>query len=206
VPADKDLEYFGDQESPSLFARGIAALEHSGGRRVEIDFSPFREAARLLYDGPWVAERLAAIKDFYAAHADAFLPVTRKIIGGASRYSAVDAFQATYRLQSLKRQAEVEWTRMDVLVVPTAGTIYTLDQVDSDPIATNSNFGYYTNFVNLMDLCALAVPCGFRKSGVPFGATLIAPAFSDGFLCALGIEYQSRLRLRLGATKNELPR
>jgi allophanate hydrolase len=205
VPRNKDLEFFGDRESPALFAQAVAALERSGGRRVEIDFTPFRETAKLLYEGPWVAERLAALKDFYANHADAFLPVTRKIIGGASRYSAVDAFEATYRLQTLKRQAESEWARIDVLVVPTAGTIYTLEQIESDPIGPNTNLGYYTNFVNLMDLCALAVPCGFRRSGLPFGATLIAPALSDDLLCGLGAEYQSQLGLRLGATKNRVP-
>jgi allophanate hydrolase len=204
VPRNNDLEFFGDPESPALFAQAIANLERLNGLRVEIDFTPFRQAAKLLYDGPWVAERLAAIKDFYAAHADAFLPVTRKIIGGASRYSAVDAFEATYRLQELKRQTEAEWERMDVLVVPTAGTTYTLEQVESEPLVLNSNLGYYTNFVNLMDLCALAAPCAFRRNGVPFGATFIAPAFSDGLLCALGVDYQARLGMRLGATTNQL--
>jgi allophanate hydrolase len=205
VPGEKDLEFFGDRESPALYARVIASLERMNGQRIEIDFTPFREAAKLLYDGPWVAERLAALKDFYAAHADALLPVTRKIVVGATRYSAVQAFEGTYRLQSLKRQAEAEWKRIDVLVVPTAGTIYTLEQVESEPISLNNNLGYYTNFVNLLDLCALAVPCALRRNGLPFGATLIAPAFSDGLLCSLGIDYQARLGMRLGATTNQLP-
>jgi allophanate hydrolase len=205
VPRDRDLEFFGDRESPELFARAVAALERVNGRRVTIDFTPFRETAKLLYEGPWVAERLAALKDFYAAHADQFLPVTRKIIGGASRYSAVEAFEASYKLRALIRQAEAEWSRMDVLLVPTAATIYTIEQVEQDPVALNSNLGYYTNFVNLMDLCALAVPCGFRSNGLPFGATLIAPACSDGLLCALGADHQARSGLRLGATKNQMP-
>jgi len=205
MPREKDLQFFGDRESPALFAQAVANLEHMSGRRVEIDFAPFREAARLLYGGPWVAERLAAIKDFYAAHADALLPVTRQIITGAGRYSAVDVFEGIYRLRKLRRQAEAEWAKIDVLLVPTTGTIYTLEQVEAEPIALNNNLGYYTNFVNLMDLCALALPCAFRQSGLPFGVTLIAPAFSDGLLCALGTEYQSRLGLGLGATKNQLP-
>jgi allophanate hydrolase len=204
VPRQNDLEFFGDRESPALFAHAISNLERSKGQCVEIDFTRFREAAKLLYEGPWVAERLAALKLFYAAHADAFLPVIRKIIGRASRFSAVDAFDAVYRLQELKRQAEVEWERIDALLVPTAGTIYTLKQVESDPIALNNNLGYYTNFVNLMDLCALAVPCTFRRTGLPFGVTVIAPAFSDRMLCAVGADYQARLGLRLGATKNQL--
>ena len=113
VPRTEDLNFFGDRESPALFARAVPLLESLGGRRVEIDFTPFKETASLLYDGPWVAERLAALKPFYDAHADAFLPVTRKIIGGAARYSAVDAFKAFYRLQELKGQAATEWAKMD---------------------------------------------------------------------------------------------
>jgi allophanate hydrolase len=205
VPRPEDLNWFGDKESPALFERASPLLQGLGGQRVVIDFTPFREAAKLLYDGPWVAERLLALKDFYAAHADAFLPVTRKIIGGAAKYSALDVFAAMYRLQELKRQAEAEWAKMDVLLVPTTGTVYTIEQVDADPVQLNTNLGYYTNFVNLMDLCALAAPCSFRKNGVPFGVTLIAPALGDGLLCALGIEYQSRLGGKLGATKNGLP-
>jgi allophanate hydrolase len=205
VPQEADLEFFGDRESPALFAGAIPLLEGLGGRRVEVDFTPFRETAALLYGGPWVAERLAALKGFFAEHADALLPVTRTIIGGAARYSAVDAFEAFYRLQELKRQAAAAWAKIDVLLVPTIGTVYTIDQVMADPIGLNTNLGYYTNFVNLLDLCALALPCGFRRNGLPFGATLIAPALSDGLLCALGVDYQSRLGGRLGATGTVLP-
>ena len=133
-----------------------------------------------------MAERLAAVKEFYAAHADAFLPVTRKIIGGAARYSAVDAFEGIYRLQALKRQAEAEWAKMDVLLIPTTGTIYTIEQVEADPIALNTNLGYYTNFVNLLDLAALALPSPFRRNGLPSGVTLIAPALADGLLWPSG--------------------
>ena len=205
VPRPEDLNWFGDKESPALFEKASTLLQGLGGERVVIDFTSFREAAKLLYDGPWVAERLLALKDFYAAHADAFLPVTRKIIGGAAKYSAVDTFAALYRLQELKKQAAAEWTTMDVLLVPTTGTTYTIEQVEADPLQLNTNLGYYTNFVNLMDLCAVGAPCGFWKSGVPFGVTLIAPALSDGLLCALGSEYQARLGGKLGATKNGLP-
>jgi allophanate hydrolase len=205
VPRREDLEFFGDPESPALFARSVAVLEQMKGRRVEIDFTPFRQAAQLLYGGPWVAERLAALKAFHAAHADAFLPVTRTIIDGAARFSAVDAFEGIYRLHALKRQAEAEWARMDVLLVPTTGTIYTIDQVEADPIALNNNLGYYTNFVNLLDLAAIALPGGFRRDGLPAGVTLIAPPFSDGLLGALGEEYHARLGTHLGATRNPHP-
>jgi allophanate hydrolase len=205
VPGRADLEFFGDHESPGLFAAAVTLLEEMKGRRVEIDFGPFREAARLLYSGPWLAERLAALREFHAAHADAFLPVTRTIIGGAARYSAVDAFEGIYRLQALKRRAEAEWARMDVLLVPTTGTIYTIEQVEADPIALNNNLGYYTNFVNLLDLAALALPGRYRRNGLPTGVTLIAPALADGLLGALGVEYQARLGTSLGATRNPQP-
>jgi allophanate hydrolase len=205
VPKRADLEFFGDPESSGLFAGAVTLLEQMKGRPVEIDLSPFREAAQLLYGGPWVAERLAAVKEFYAAHADAFLPVTRKIIGGAARFSAVDAFEGIYRLHALKRQAEAEWAKMDVLLTPTTGTIYTIEQVEADPTALNTNLGYYTNFVNLLDLAALALPSPFRRNGLPSGVTLIAPALADGLLLALGTEYHARLGTRLGATRNPQP-
>jgi allophanate hydrolase len=205
VPSRADLEFFGESESPELFAAAVTLLEQMKGRPVEIDFSPFREAAQLLYGGPWVAERLAALKEFHAAHADAFLPVTRRIIEGAARYSAVDAFEGIYRLHALKRRAEAEWAKMDVLLVPTTGTIYTIEQVEADPIALNNNLGYYTNFVNLLDLAALALPGRFRRNGLPSGVTLIAPALADGLLLALGTEYHTRLGTRLGATRNPQP-
>jgi allophanate hydrolase len=200
VPKQAELNYFGDAEAPALFERAIRLLEALGGQRIEVDYGPFRETAKLLYDGPWVAERLAALKDFYAAHADALLPVTRKIIGAGQRYSAVDAFEAFYRLQSLKARVAMEWRKMDLFLLPTTGPVYTLEQIEAEPIRLNTNLGYYTNFVNLMDLCALALPCAFRTNRVPFGVTLVVPALQDGLLCAIGTEYQVRLGGRLGAT------
>jgi allophanate hydrolase len=156
-----------------------------GGSKVEIDYSIFRTAAALLYSGPWVAERLAAIRGFIDAHADEMNPVVREIILGARRYSAVDAFEAEYKLRELRRRSEAEWRKMDVLVLPTTGTIYTHEAVDAEPVKLNSNLGYYTNFVNLFDLAAVAVPAGFRTSGLPFGISLIGPAFTDDALLSL---------------------
>ena len=164
-----------------------------GGEKVEIDFSVFRKAADLLYGGPWVAERLAAIKTFFGEHAAEVEPVVRGIIGGAGRYTAVDAFEADYRLRELRREAEKQWAAMDVLMLPTTGTIYTHEQIAADPVKMNTNLGYYTNFVNLMDLAAVAVPAGFRPNGLPFGISFIGPAFSDEALLALADRY-------LGAT------
>jgi allophanate hydrolase len=138
-----------------------------------------------------VAERYAAIRDFIEAHADAMDPVVRSIIEGARRYSAADAFAAEYRLRDLKRAAESQWERMDVLALPTAGTIFTHEAVAAEPVARNTDLGYYTNFVNLLDLAAIAVPAGVRPDGLPFGTSLIGPAFSDEALAALAARYCS---------------
>jgi allophanate hydrolase len=126
-----------------------------------------------------VAERLAAIEPFYKDHAEEVDPTVRGIIGGASRYSAVDTFNAMYRLQELRTDTLKEWARMDVMLLPTTGTTYTIEQVQAEPLALNTRLGYYTNFVNLLDLAAVAIPAGFRPNGLPFGVTLIGPAGTD---------------------------
>jgi allophanate hydrolase len=205
VPRTENLEFFGDRAAERLFQVAVEALVGEGARIVEIDFAPFLEAARLLYGGPWVAERYLAIREFFDRHPDALFPVTREIISGAARFSAADCFAAGYRLQTLRRQVEPVWHSIDVLVTPTAGTTYTIDEVDANPIALNTNLGYYTNFMNLLDLAAIAVPAGFRPDGLPFGITLAAPAFTDRPLCAFAAAVQRRLVQRLGATRSMLP-
>jgi allophanate hydrolase len=185
VPPVDRLEFFGDQEYARLYHAAVARLEQLGGAKVEIDFSIFRAAAELLYSGPWIAERLAAIQPFFEAHAAAMDPVVAAIIGGARRYSSVDAFEAEYRLRTLRQAAELEWRSMDVLVVPSAPTIYTHEQIAADPVRLNTNLGYYTNFVNLLDQAAVAAPGGLRSDGLPFGITFIGPAFTDEALLEL---------------------
>ncbi|MDX1984967.1 MAG: allophanate hydrolase [Bryobacteraceae bacterium] len=185
VPAADQLRFFGDDAAAELYSRAITRAESLGGERVEIDFSPFRAAADLLYSGPWVAERLAAIQPFLEKHAERVHPVVRQIIAGGAKYTAVDAYRAAYRLDDLILQAEREWSRMDVLLLPTAGTIYTIAEVEADPIVLNTNLGYYTNFVNLMNLAAVAAPAGFRPNGLPFGVSFIGRAFSDEALLNL---------------------
>jgi allophanate hydrolase len=189
VPARDQLEFFGDDDAAALYDRAVAALARLGGEKVEIDFSIFRAAAGLLYSGPWVAERLAQFHVFMQQHAAEMDPVVRKIIGGADRHSAVEAFEADYKLRDLRRAAETEWKRMDLLALPTTGAIYTQEAVKAEPVQLNTNLGYYTNFVNLMDLAAVAVPAGFRSNGLPFGLSLIGPAFSDEALLAVADRY-----------------
>jgi allophanate hydrolase len=182
IPRAADLQFFGDEVARRAFGRAIATLRSTGAELVEIDYAPFAEAARLLYEGPWLAERLAAIRTFYESFSDEMHPVVREIIGAGSRFSAVDVFRGQERLEALKKQTAEAWKRIDVLVVPTAGTIYLIDEVLAEPIKLNSKLGYYTNFVNLLDLSAVAVPSGWREDGLPFGITLIAPAFQDAML------------------------
>ena len=187
VPDETSLEFFGDLEAPRLYRAGDCPIGRNGRARVPIDFGPFRAAAALLYAGPWVAERLAAIGDFLSRDPADVHPVVGDIIRGGAAFSAVDAHKAAARLEELKRAAERQWAGMDVMLVPTTGTIYTKEAVEADPVRLNTNLGYYTNFVNLMDLAAMAVPAGVRsKTGLPFGVTFIGRAFSDAALLSLG--------------------
>ena len=205
VPRAGQLEFFGDSGSEALFTAAVAKLESLGATRVEIDFDPFLKAARLLYEGPWVAERFVAIREFIEKRPEALFPGTRKIIAGGATPSAADTFAATYRLKELIRAAEPVWDTVDVIVTPTAGTIYTIDAVNADPVRLNSNLGHYTNFMNLMDFSAIAVPAGFLPSGLPLGVTLFAPAFADGALCKLADSAQRAMVATMGATGNALP-
>lgn len=185
VPKRNQLEFFGNPDTPALFDAAVKKLQALGGERVEIDFAPFLDTACLLYEGPWVAERYAAIREFIEHKPDALFPVTRQIISGATRFSAADTFASLYKLKAMQRKTAPMWNDMDVLLTPTAGTIYTIAEVEADPVRTNSNLGYYTNFMNLLDLCAVAVPAGFQANGLPFGVTLAAPAFSDSLVLGL---------------------
>jgi allophanate hydrolase len=202
----QSLEFFGDSEAAALYAAAIERLQAAGGEAVAIDFSPFQEAARLLYQGPWVAERLAALRAYDFERPDAVHPVVWDIVGGAARISAVEGFEAFYRLAALIRAAEPQWRRMDVLLLPTTGTIYAIKAVLADPITLNSNLGLYTNFVNLMDLSAVAVPAGFRPNGLPFGVTVIGRAFEDALVAAIADRLHRTLEdATIGATGVKLP-
>ena len=204
VPKSNQLEFFGDPAAAQLFDEAAARMTALGAQRVEIDFTPFCDAAALLYAGPWVAERRHALGDFFTQHGDAMDPTVRAIIGGADKYSAVEAFDAAYKLQALTVAAQREWAKMDVLLLPTTGTTYTIAEVQADPIRLNSNLGYYTNFVNLLDLAAIAVPAGFRADGLPLGVTLMAPAFSDRALLALGDRLHRALGGAIGVTTAQI--
>jgi allophanate hydrolase len=188
LPEDQ-REFFGDTAAAELYAESLERLKAIGGTAVEIDYTPFREAAQLLYAGPWVAERRAALGEFLTQQAEDVHPVVGQIVMGADRYSSVDAFLASYKLMAARRRTETAWRAVDVLALPTTGTIYKIADVLRQPVKLNTNLGYYTNFVNLLDLAAIAVPAGMRPNGLPFGISLIGPAMSDTALLDLGARY-----------------
>ena len=149
VPSEADLEFFGDVEAPRLLFAAAVALAGLGGVRVMTEFAPFRAAGAMLYEGPWVAERLVAIEELYRRSPEALLPVTRRIIAAGERYSATDVFRAEHRLAVLRRAAEAVWRSIDLLLLPTAATTYAIAAIEADPIVLNARLGHYTNFVNL---------------------------------------------------------
>jgi allophanate hydrolase len=204
VPRPDQLEFFGDREAAALYAASVARLRSLGGVAVEIDYAPFRDTADLLYSGPWVAERLAAITPFAQEHPEALHPVTAGIITAASRFSGVDTFRSFYKLEELRRDAAPIWDRIDVLLLPTTPTIYTHADLATEPVLNNTRLGTYTNFVNLLDLCGVAVPAGFRADGLPLGVTLLSPAFTDAAVLALGARLHAALGGKLGGTATPL--
>ncbi|MCC6296564.1 MAG: allophanate hydrolase [Pseudomonadales bacterium] len=199
VPQPEQLDFDGDAAGPHAFARAVAAFEALGGTAVAIDYTPFHDAARLLYDGPWLTERRLAVGDFLDRCPDAVLPVVRDIILGADRFTAADAFAADYRLRALRRAVEPLWRDIDCVLTPTIPAAYTRAAVLADPVALNSRLGHYTNHMNLLDLCAVAVPAGFLPSGLPFGVTVQAPAGHDRALLALADRLHRALNTTTGA-------
>jgi allophanate hydrolase len=186
IPLPDQREFAGDTAYAALFEAALERFRALGTELVEIDFAQFFETAALLYEGPWVAERYHAIRDFIEQQPASLHPVTRRIIGAGAALSAVAAFDGLYRLQALKRRTAPVFEAVDALLVPTAPTIWRHEEVEADPIGANSLLGTYTNFVNLLDLSALAIPAGFRPDGLPFGVTLIGRADAERALSALG--------------------
>ena len=201
------LEFFGDAAYALLYAQAIERLKALGGTAVAFDYAPFRDAAQLLYNGPWVAERTAAVGAFLEEiHEGAGVwPQTRQIILGGREYSAVDAFEGHYELAELKSRADVEMRGLDFLALPTAGTIYRVADLRREPVIYNSDLGHYTNFVNFFGLSALALPSGFRPDGLPFGITLVARPHAERALLAFGAGWQRATALPLGKTASTLP-
>ena len=200
IPKKENLQFFGNTDVEQLFYDSVERLKTLGGEAVEIDMQPFLDAAKLLYEGPWVAERYAAIEAFIQTQADALYPTTRAIIEPAIKATAVAAFKSQYKLQAFKKICDEILASVDFMVTPTAGTIYTIAEVNDDPIKLNSNLGYYTNFMNLLDYSAIALPAGMQRNGLPAGITLFAPAFTDNALLGYSKRYCSQINLPMGNT------
>ncbi|WP_130906934.1 MULTISPECIES: allophanate hydrolase [unclassified Pseudomonas] len=195
VPRAQDLEFFGCTEGPVLFAEAIDQLKALGGEAVELDLSPFLEAARLLYEGPWVAERYSVAGELMAQNPEAVLPVIRAVLAKAPAVSGVQTFRAQYRLQALKALCDKALENLDCVITPTIGRPVTLAELAAEPVQRNSELGYYTNFMNLLDYAAVAVPSAFMGNGLPWGVTLFGRAFTDQYLLsvAAGLQRQQGL-------------
>jgi Asp-tRNA(Asn)/Glu-tRNA(Gln) amidotransferase A subunit family amidase len=205
VPQKDQWEFFGNDEAAVLYEEAIAELTRMGGKEIAIDYGPFLETNDFIFNGPWLAERLVSVSPFIDEKPDALHPVTREIILEAEKFSAGDFIEGLYRLKELQQHISELLDDVDVMVVPTAGTIYGVKEVEADPITLNANMGYYTNFVNFLDLAAIAVPNGFLSNGSAMGITLIGPAFSDSYLAGLGGAFHGRRVDRLGATDSPIP-
>src|SRR6266567_7095548 len=200
VPRNGQLIFFGDKASEKAYGEALQRWTSLGATLVEFDLEPFYETARLLYEGPWVAERYLVIRNLLASSPDSIHPVTREITAAGARLTAADTFAALYRLQALRRVAERGFDNIDALVLPTAPTVYSTAQVLANPIELNSRLGTYTNFVNLLDLCGLALPAAIRPDEIPFGVTLLAPAGNDAQLASIGRVFHADTKLTMGAT------
>ena len=202
VPLQGQRLFFGDKQYEAGYNAALERLAKLGCKIVEVDIEPFYETARLLYDGPWVAERTITARALLASDPGAFHPVTKEITLSGLRPTAIDAFDAFYKLERLRRVADYIFAnQIDALALPTAPTTYTVKQLLADPIQLNSRLGTYTNFVNLLDLCGLALPASLTDKGLPFGITLLAPGGDDARLAEIGRVFHADTQLPLGALK-----
>ena len=206
APDIASRKFGGDALAEATFDAHLESLRALGATIVDTSFAPFFETARLLYEGPWIAERHAALRRFLEQSPDSFLPVTRAIVESATKFSASDAFDGVYRLADHKRIVSTVWNDIDALVVPTFPRPRSVADLQADPLGPNAELGTYTNFVNLLDLCALAVPGRFRADDFPAGVTFIAPSGDDHVLAGLGAAFHAAARIPLGATGAGLPR
>jgi len=205
VPLPGQRLFFGDDISAGAYEVALGRFARLGFAIEQIDIEPFYETARLLYEGPWLAERYLVARSVIASAPDQMHPVTREIILGGARTTAADAFAAFHQLEELRRTADATFRSVDALALPTTPTIYTVKQVLADPIQLNSRLGTYTNFVNLLGLCGLAVPAALRADGAPFGITLVAPGGRDAELASIGRPFHADTGLPLGATGEAQP-
>jgi allophanate hydrolase len=200
VPSASDLVFFGDAHAERLFEASVARLEGLGGTVMEVSYAAFMEAQKLLYEGPFLAERNVSIESMIAGHEDALHSATKAVLATARDWTARDAYRAMHRLAELRRNARSVLAGADVFVVPTTPTIYRVAEVEAEPLMLNARLGTYTNFVNLMGLCGVAVPSGFRADGLPLGITVLAEAFAEAKAAAVAAAHHRATGITLGAT------
>ncbi|BAK73694.1 allophanate hydrolase [Arcobacter sp. L] len=189
IPKKEQLKFFGDEEAKNLFDEAVKKFESLGGKAFEIDYEPFNESANLLYSGPWVVERFIAIKEVITKTPQVVEQTVRKIISGGENINAINYFESEYILKKNRKKAEKFFEEFEFMLTPTTGTIYKIEEVNNNPIELNTNLGYYTNYMNLLDLSAIAVPAGFRKNGLPFGVTVVAKNFEEEKLLSYASKY-----------------
>ena len=205
VLPESQREFFGNADGAALYAASIERLAGLGGEAAEIEYAPFLEVNKLLYRGPWLAERHGSIVNATGERLELLHPILRRIIAAAHEITAADVFAGLERLAALRRQTQQVWRQLDLLLLPTTSTVYRVAEIVAEPVALNENLGRYTNFCNLLDLSAIAIPAGFRGDGLPFGVTLLAPAFHDPLLAAIGAALHANAGVRLGATGHPHP-
>jgi len=205
VPKAEQLKFFGNESAKKLFEQSVETMQALGGIKHELDFTVFLDAAKLLYEGPWVAERYVAIEDIIQQQPEALLPVIKTIIGSAEGKTAMDVFKAEYQMQVYRAKSKDIIAKYDFILTPTAGTIYTIDEVNADPITLNSNTGYYTNYMNLLDCSCVAVPAGFLANGLPWGVSLVSAAMKDRKLLSFSNKFQQHNKLKPGNVDIDLP-
>ena len=200
VPSPSQFKDFGNPEAERLFAEAAQRLEAMGGTQVEVDFQPFAAASDMFINSALYAERAACIGDFVTSHPDAVLPILRQSVARSESYSAVELCRAHYRLMSLRRQSEAAWLKAEVLLLPTAPRCYSLAEEASDPFALPASLGHYCAFANLLGATVVQVPSGFDCAGLPFGVSIVAPSYRDGWVSSLAEAFAERADLPLGAT------
>ncbi len=189
IPKKEQLKFFGDDEAKELFFKAVEKFQSLGGKAIEIDYEVFNESANLLYSGPFVAERYIAIKELIEKSPEVINETVRKIISNGKNIDAINYFQSEYTLKKNRREVEKLFESFDFMLTPTTGTIYKIEEVNKNPIELNTNLGYYTNYMNLLDMCAIALPAGSRANGLPFGVTVVAKNFEEEKLFSYATKY-----------------
>jgi allophanate hydrolase len=200
VPSSDNLDFFGDESASQLYQRAIQRWREMGLDVVEVSIDPLLDAAKLLYEGAWVAERYVVLEDRLKTAPESIHPVVRGIVQQGEKYSAAQAFAYEYQMQGVRQVAASLFEEIDFLISPTAPTCYSIAELLDDPVTLNSNMGHYTNYMNLLDLCGVAVPEGLLESGAGFGVTLVAPAFKDQLILSAALAYQQAYPSSIGAT------